>query len=85
MSKLLSPFLDLTNELQAGGVTSSRLILGLTTLYKQVAASFCDEGVLNPRWKLTPFEIPLSKHYKWNQYVPLVEKVKGMLLNGYKK
>ncbi|CAG7828424.1 unnamed protein product, partial [Allacma fusca] len=46
LSKLLTPFLDLTNELQQEGVTSSLVILGVITLYKQVAAVDCEEGYM---------------------------------------
>ncbi|CAG7715943.1 unnamed protein product [Allacma fusca] len=46
LSKLLTPFLDLTNELQSGGVTSSMVILGVITLYKQMASVNCDEGYM---------------------------------------
>ncbi|CAG7716781.1 unnamed protein product [Allacma fusca] len=133
LSKLLTPFLDLTNELQAEGVTSSRVILGIITLYKQVAAVVAEEGsyiralrtslcltiyerfgsdqqlnyagkgakkclrkvfdndayilatILDPRWKMTPFQIELPETYKLNQCMPKIEKIKNVLTKAFEK
>ncbi|CAG7725421.1 unnamed protein product [Allacma fusca] len=130
LSYLLTPFFNLTKELEGDNVTSSLVILGIITLYKKVAATQCTMGymkalksslclliaerfgakeqyfysgrgarknlsrvfdnrayilaaVLDPRWKLSPFEVPLDEPYQLKRYVPSVEKVKDLLLQEY--
>ncbi|CAG7732060.1 unnamed protein product, partial [Allacma fusca] len=101
MSELLTPFLDLTNDLQGEGVTSSRAILGIITCYKKVASVNCDEymralrgslclalsarfaTVLDPRWKLAPFDISLPEPYKLNLYVPSQDVAKKVLIDAF--
>ncbi|CAG7644655.1 unnamed protein product [Allacma fusca] len=130
--ELLTPFLKLTKQLEGDGVTSSLVILGIITLYKQVAAVECKTEymrafktslcltlterfgakeqfhyagrgakknllrvfenqayimatILDPRWKLAPFEIPLHEPYLLSKYVTPIDKVKKLITREYRK